>query len=159
MIPTDNTAGGIVTRGLASWAAYLQTLVNGMASIFLPAEPYFRVLDFNLAANQVANDQPLDMQLPFDFEIHAIGCTYAADHLDFSFLFKGTGGGIFFGNQPLNASTLWLVDGDPVFWLHRPFTVAALASMSVDLVELSGNANVGQLVLCGYKSQSQYTAS
>jgi hypothetical protein len=157
MIPTDNTTPGIVTKGLASWAGYLQTFINGVASIFLPAEPYFHVFDFTLAGNQVLNDQPLDMQLPFEFDVHALGCTYAADHSDFSFLFKGTGGGIFFGNQKINASALYLRDGDPVFWFHRPFTIAPLASMSIDLQELSGNAYTGQLVLCGYKSQSQYT--
>lgn len=141
---------------LSDALASLQTLagvfISGWKSFYLPAEPFINVFNFTLLASATLNNQAMDLRLPYDYYVYGIG---RASTGIFSFLIKASGGGVYFGNANVRSDALWSAN-EPVLWLRRPFKIAAYASLSVDLTDLSAAGNVGQIVLVGWKAASQY---
>lgn len=147
--PVDVSA---IAQGVSNLSALMATVVSGFKSFYLPAEPFINVFPFTLNANQVLNNQAIDLRL--DYDLYVYGIARASTGL-FSFLIKASGGGVFFGNANIRSDALWSAN-EPVLWLRRPFKIAAKASLSVDLTDLSVAGNTGQIVLVGWKSASQF---
>lgn len=152
-VTTDDLATALVTP-LSSLTKLFTVLVQGFKSFYLPAEPYFNVFSFTLTASQALNNQAADLKLPWDFYVYGIARQSTGT---FSFLLKGSGGGVFFGNAQVRSDALWSAN-EPVLWLRRPFKIAALASLSIDLTDLSAAGNTGQIIFVGWKAASQYSS-
>lgn len=142
----------MLADALGQISNYLGVFVQGWKSFYLPAEPFVFVFPFTLLASATLNNQAMDLRLPYDYYVYAIGL--ASTGL-FSFLLKASGGGVFFGNANVRSDTLWSAL-QPTFFLRRPFKIKANASLSVDLTDLSAAGNTGQIVLVGWKAASAY---
>lgn len=150
---TADDLGNAIAAPLTQAVKLMTVLVQGFKSFYLPAEPYINVFNFTLTASQALNNQAADLKLPWDFYVYGVG--RASTGL-FQFLIKGSGGGVFFGNTQVRSDALWSAN-EPVLWLRRPFKIAALASLSIDLTDLSVAGNTGQIVFVGWKAASQYS--
>lgn len=137
----------------------LSVIVTGFKTFYLPAEPYFNIFNWpatgTIAGNATLPGQAMDLKLPWDLYVYGIARQSTGA---FSFQIKGSGGGVFFQNAQVRSDTLWSAN-EPVLWLRRPFKVAKYASLTVDITDVSGANNAGQIVLVGWKAASQYSAT
>lgn len=151
MDPISNTLASL-TGFAARIAKVVEATLIGWKTFYLPAEPFINVFNFTLTALQALNNQAVDLRLPYDFYVYAIAVQSTGA---FTYLIKASGGGVFFGNAQVRSLSLHSVN-EPVLWLRRPFLIAAQASLSIDLTDLSNAVNTGQINLIGWKSESQY---
>ena len=144
----------MLADAFARIVSLFESFLAGWKTFYFPAEPFVFVFDLTLGASAVVNNQALDLRLPYDLYVYGIGRSGTGV---FSFLLKGSGGGVFFGNANVRSDSLWSAN-EPVLWLRRPFKIEKNASLSIDLTNLTALSNTVQVVLVGWKSASQFSS-
>ena len=155
-----------LTNAFRTIGGLLQFIAEGLKTFFLPAEPFWNVLNVTIPAGQQALlNQAIDLKLGFPFYIYAIANSNVNTPVvmldpDFLFEIKGTGGGVQFQNSPIRASALMWGGNSSRFWFRRPFCIVPKGSLTMSfflLAPLAADFTI-QWVYLGWKGLASYTS-
>jgi len=151
-----------LTNAFKAIGGFFQFIAEGLKTFFLPAEPFWNVLNLTIPAGQLSLlNQAIDLKLGFPFYVYAISnSSVNAQDPGITFEIKGTGGGVQFQNSPIRMAALMWAGNSQRFWLRRPFCVVPKGSLTMSFfIPVAQDDPVNfQFLFLGWKGLASYTS-